>query len=167
MNRPKKSLQQYILLGTIISILTASLSGCTAKPQNFTTGGLTITLTEDFTIGSAANFNVYISSDEVQFSAVEEKADVLEYAGYEITSLNDYCMEILDLNKASKDSLIQRNDYYYFTNSKTTSGASFTYVHCMFKGNSSYWVCEFVCKTKDYKRLKDKILGWADTIVFN
>lgn len=166
-SRQRKSLQKYLLLNTIIVLMIVTLSGCSAKPKNFTVNGLTITLTEEFSVGSAANYDVYISNDDVSFSAVEEDADTLEYAGYEIASLNDYSLEILELNKASKDSLIKRDNYYYFTNTSTKSGASFTYVHCMFKGNSSYWVCEFVCKTKDYKRLENKILGWADTIVIN
>ena len=96
----------------------------------------------------------------------ESESDV-EYSGYEINSLKDYSLEIAELNKVDKNSIKQRGSYYYFVNKGTTGGANYTYVHCMFQGRSSYWICEFVCKTKNYDRFKDNIFKWADSIVIN
>lgn len=149
----------------VLFILLLLLCGCSSDPKNFYQEELTITLTKEFEESSMTGFNIYLESDDVLFSAVKEYASDLEYSGYEINSLNDYSLEILELNSVSKDSLIKRNNYYYFVNSGTTAGASYTYVHCMFEGSGSYWVCEFVCKTKNYSYLKDKIFQWADSIV--
>lgn len=166
-NRPQKSYKRTLFLYIAVLLLPALLTGCSANPQNFTVGSITITLTEDFKELQSQNFDVYLTSDDVAFSAVEETEEELEYAGFEIASLNDYCIEIAELNKIPRSSLVQRDSYYYFTNTKTISGAKYTYVHCMFNEGNSYWVCEFVCKTKDYNRLKERMLEWADTIEFN
>lgn len=153
-----------ILILLLVSIMTL-LTGCGSSPKNFTVSDLTITLNSNFTESKSANFDVYIKSDNVVFTAVAETMHDLETAGYEISSLNDYCLEIMDLNKTPSSELKKRNNYYYFTNTKTTSGANYTYVHCMFESSTSYWVCEFVCKTKHFKHYEEQIYKWADSIV--
>ncbi len=157
-------MKKRILLAIIISILAIAACGCSSDPQNFSSNELTVTLTKEFKEKTVSGFDVYISSDDVVFSAIEETSDELESSGYEIASLNDYCLDIAELNSTPKSSIVKRNDYYYFTSTKTVSGGNYTYVHCMFEGSSSYWICEFVCKTKLYDVYKDNIFKWADTI---
>lgn len=165
----KSNAQKYILFILVSVFIMGTLSGCADNPKNFTYQELTITLTDAFELKKYDRFDLYLSSDRdnVAFSAVQETSQELEYEGYEINSLNDYCQTILSLNNIPKDKLISRNNYYYFTNSKTVDGAKYTYVHCMFTFADSYWICEFVCKSKHYDRLEDKILSWADSITFS
>lgn len=162
-----KEFKKKISLILVLTFITAILGGCSGNPKNFTSQELTITLTDEFKPEKRSGFDIYLSSENVVFSAVQETSQELELAGYEISSLNDYCSEILTLNKMSKDSLISRNNYYYFVNSATVDGAKYTYVHCLFSFGESYWVCEFVCKSKHYNRLKDDIMNWADSITFS
>ena len=156
----KKSL--YTVLVFVLCV--TSLTGCNSTPKNFTYNNLTVTLNKSFKEESHANFDLYAASENVIFSAVEETEEELEYSGYTIVNLKAYCEEILILNGVSNDELKQRNNYYYFVNKRTVSGASYTYVHCMYYGSGSYWICEFVCKTKNYKNYKDKIFNWADSV---
>lgn len=125
---------------------------------------MTITLTEEFEEKKLDMFDAYYAAEHVAFTAVEETDEDLQYAGFEINSLSAYCNEIISLNGVEPASLIKRENYYYFTNTKTVSGANYTYVHCMFEGNNSYWICEFTCKTKDYDKYKKDIFEWADSI---
>lgn len=163
----KNKVKKHILFILVSAFIMGTLSGCADNPKSFTQQELTITLTDAFKLEKRSGFDVYLSSENVVFSAVQETSQELELAGYEISSLNDYCQEILTLNNTPKDKLISRNNYYYFTNSKTVDGAKYTYVHCMFTFADSYWICEFVCKSKHYDRLEDKILSWADSITFS
>lgn len=159
-----KSLTKKILLIFTMVGLLMGLTACGANPKNFTCRDLTITLTDDFIEKEMTGFDAYYNSERVLFSAVEETEEELQYAGYEIANLKGYCLEILNQNGVSVDALSQRGDYYYFTHTAVKNGAKYTYVHCMFEGHNSYWICEFVCKTKDYKDLEDQILKWADSI---
>lgn len=163
----KRINKKRVLPAVVLLCSLCFLCGCAANPKNFSLSGLTITLTDDFEVGKANAFDIYIKSEDVIFTAVEETTSELEYAGYEISSLSDYADEIIKLNSASSSSLQTRNDYKYFVTKKTVSGASYTYVHCIFKNADAYWVCEFACKTKNYDKLDDKILSWADTIKFD
>lgn len=166
MKTPTKNLFKKQLSLVVLALsLILSLAGCGSSPKNFTVSDLTITLNTNFTEAKAPDFDIYIKSDAVVFTAVSETMQDLETAGYEIATLNDYCLEILELNNTPSSSLQKRNNYYYFTNTKTSSGAKYTYVHCMFEGPTSYWVCEFVCKTKHFDTYEDDILKWADSIV--
>lgn len=128
---------------------------------------MTITLTKAFTEGKANGFDAYYKSDDVIFNAVEETTNELEKSGYEIATLDDYASELLKLNGANPSDLESRGNYLYFITKRSVNKANYTYVHCMFKNKDSYWVCEFTCKSKDYKRLKKKIFKWADSISFN
>lgn len=158
----KKSYKLLIL--TLLMGVLLGLCGCGPNPKNFTHGDLTITLTDEFEEKTMDMFDAYYTAEHVAFTAREETDEVLEYAGYEINTLKDYCHEIVVLNGVNPSDLIQRGDYYYFTNTKTVSGANYTYIHCMFEGSNSYWICEFTCKTKDYDKYKDDIFKWADSI---
>ena len=114
-----------------------------------------------------AGFDAYFVSDDVSFSVKTENASDLEYQGYEIAGLKDYAKEICSLNGISTDKLVQRNNYYYFSNTQTVSGAKYTYLHCMLKEGNNYWICEFVCKHRSYDSLEKSMLQWADSITFD
>ena len=159
----KFNTHKFFLILVLIGMLTA-LSGCSSDPKNFTCGDLTITLTEGFKEETHSGFDAYYSSDNVLFSAIEETEEELQYAGYEITNLKGYCLEIMNQNNVAQSELTERGNYYYFTQTAVKSGAKYTYVHCMFEGHNSYWICEFVCKTKDYDKYEEKIFKWADSI---
>ncbi|MBO6114179.1 MAG: hypothetical protein J6P57_03880 [Lachnospiraceae bacterium] len=160
----KNNFKKLTLLGLVLMMCITFLTGCSKDPKNFTYGALTVTLNKTFKESSRNGFDLYVSSENVIFSVVEETEENLEFSGYTISNLKGYCEEIMLLNNVSEDSLVQRNNYYYFINKKTISGASYTYVHCMYYGAGSYWVCEFVCKTKDYDSYKERIFKWADSI---
>ncbi len=161
MKKSKYKLLSFLLI--FIFCLTA-LTGCSNDPKNFSYGALTVTLNKTFSESKSDAFNLYVKSENVIFSVVEESEENLEFSGYTITNLKGYCDEILLLNDVPQSELKQRNDYYYFVNQKTISGASYTYVHCMYYGSGSYWICEFVCKTKNYDKYKKRIFKWADSV---
>lgn len=149
----------------IFVLLISTLTGCTPNPKNFSTTKITITLDDTFEQYKSDSFELYIKSEDVGFSAREETSQELELAGYEIISLVDYANEILALNGSKDIKLQQRDDYYYFVTTQTSNGAKYSYIHCMFEGDNSFWVCQFVFKSKDHKRLAEDVFTWADSIV--
>lgn len=166
MNNSHKSgkFKSSISLLLVSMLLMSTLTGCTPNPKNFSTSQLTVTLNDSFTERSSDDYELYVTCDDVGFSAKEETDQELQLAGYELISLSDYADEILRLNGDEGIQLSQRDDYYYFITSETVKGAKYTYIHCMYEGDNSFWVCQFVCKSKDYKRLKDDIFAWADSV---
>lgn len=163
-----RSKSKKITLGLCLIVLTACLlCGCSGNPKNFTVGTMTITLTDTFKESKMSGFDAYFVSDDVSFSVKTENASGLEYQGYEIAGLKDYAKEICSLNGISTDKLVQRNNYYYFSNTQTVSGAKYTYLHCMLKEGNNYWICEFVCKHRSYDSLEKSMLQWADSITFD
>lgn len=157
---------KYIIYFLII-IMTISLSGCFGKPKNFSVDNLTITLSVDFTERKSNDFDLYLACDDVVFSAKKETSSDLEKLGYEIKSLKDYGTEILAQNNIPASALVNQGNYYYFINTDTNSGAQYTYVHFIYEHNKEYWICNFVCKSKDYSRIKKNIFQWAETVTFS
>ncbi len=161
----KHNKRKQSILALLIALCTVLLCACSSDPKNFTVGDITITLTKAFKENKMNEFDAYITSSSVSFTAKKETINSLEHAGYEINSLDDYALEIVEANQKSKNDLKKRGNYIYFLSEGTKSGAKYTYVHCLFKGSGEYWICEFVCKSSDYSKLESNILGWADTIV--
>lgn len=166
-NTIKHNIYNKYILFVLLMISTTALSGCFGKPKNFTVDELTITLSVDFVERKNPDFNLYLSCDDIVFSAKKETSSDLEKLGFEIKSLKDYGSEILAQNNVPVSSLVSHNNYYYFTITETNSGAQYTYVHFIFENNKDYWMCNFVCKSKDYSRLKKRIFQWADTVTFS
>ncbi len=163
-NNITKSFKASLVLCLVLTMLMCTLTGCSPNPMNFSTPKISITLNESFTQRKASNYELYAASEDVSFTAREETMEQLELAGYEIISLQDYAKEIHSLNAAQGVALNQRDNYYYFTTSQTANGAKYSYIHCIFEGDNSFWVCQFVFKSKDYERLSENVLAWADTI---
>ncbi len=160
-----KFLKRPLALCLMFILLVATLSGCTPNPKNFSTTKITVTLDDSFEQYKSDTYELYVKSEDVGFSAREETSQELELAGYELISLVDYANEILSLNGSKDIKLQQRDDYYYFITTQTVNGAKYTYIHCMFEGNDAFWVCQFVFKSKDHKRLAEDVFSWADSIV--
>ncbi len=158
--------KKFLALLTMLVMLSTMLSGCKPNPQNFTMNKLTITLNDSFEERKASSIglDLYMVSDDVSFSIVEETDNEIENAGYEIISLDDYSKQLFELNGDTGTSLEKRDDYYYFITTEVVSNAKYTYIHCIYEGGSSYYICEFICKSKDYKRLENTIFSWADSV---
>lgn len=159
-----KLFKKPLLFSLALMLLIGVLTGCTPNPENFSTTKITITLDESFKKYDLEGYDLSVKSDDVVFTAKEETFHNLERSGYELNSLADYADEILSLNGTKGDKLAQRDNYYYFTTTKTDKGAKYTYVHCMYEDKEAYWVCIFYCKSKDYNRLSDDIFKWADSV---
>lgn len=158
------NLKRPLALILMVIMLAATLTGCTPNPKLFSTTKISITLDDSFEKYTLSGYELCVKSDDVGFSAKEETTQELELAGYELISLSDYAEEILALNGTEGLKLIQRDDYYYFVTTQTANGAQYTYIHCMFEGDDSFWVCQFVFRSKDHKRLSEDVFSWADSI---
>ena len=159
-----KNIKRPLILCLMLLFLMGALSGCTPNPKNFSTQKITITLDESFEQYKSESFELYIKSEDVGFSAKEETMQELELAGYELISLQDYANAILELNGSKDIKLQQRDDYYYFVTTQTSNGAKYSYIHCIYEGDNSFWVCQFVFRSSDYKRLTEDVFSWADSI---
>lgn len=160
-NKIKKSLG----FGLVFVLLISTLTGCTPNPKNFSSPKITITLDESFKEYSFPEYELCIKSDDVIFRVTEHTTQQLELSGYEILSLSDYADEILKLDGSTAAKLQQRDDYYYFISSITVDGANYSCVNCMLEGDNAFWLCQFIFKSKDHKRLAEDVFSWADSIV--
>ena len=107
----KKNRQIILSLLSVFVFCLTTLTGCSNDPKNFSYGALTVTLNKTFKESKNSAFNLYVTSENVIFSVVEESEENLEFSGYTITNLKGYCDEILILNNVSESELKQRNEH--------------------------------------------------------
>lgn len=160
----KKLLCMAISLVLVLSLLTA----CTAKPQDFTWNGLTITLDSSFktveidseSASYACYYKMYVIM--ITYETFDDLADV----GYDPDmTLKAYGEISIEANEF--DSTVQIEDgVTYYTYTADIDGTEFTYmatIHCM--GNA-FWLVQFSTETNKFEKAKPQFIEWAKTVAY-
>ena len=142
------------------------LTGCGAKKKTMTAGGMSITLTEEFSEGSYSGADCYYESAKAIVMGIRESKSDLEGTGLEMNSLRDYASELLNANGISSSSIIDGNNYLYFEYENDVNGEKYSYMTCVYENGADYWMVNFACTKGDYDKLKDDFLKYADSVTF-
>lgn len=147
------------LIALLLCAVMLLACGCSAEPKTFTTNGLTIELTDDFTEETMDGFTAAFQSKDVFVFALKESFNVL---GSDM-NLDEYAQLVLDANTMEAE-IQHESEQTFFTFEKSVSGKDMTYTAVVYKGEDAYWMIQFACLTSDYAKLKDTILGYAATV---
>lgn len=153
----------FFILAVIISF---ELAGCSSSLKTYSCDeGLSIELPDGFYEKSYISATYYLESSDSLFFAIKENfSDLATISIYSNSSLYDYAEIVLYQNKMYAN--IQTKDgITYFTYNRTVSGKDFFYFAAVFKGSSSFWLCQFACSTTDRTTFENKFLEWSKTIV--
>ena len=155
------------ILGAILGTMLGSMAGCTAtgQPKDFSSQGMTITLTDEFKSSSYEGFTLgYESKSAVMFAL---KEDFSVFPGFEDYSLEDYARLVADANQVDFSSLLTGQDflYYSFIN-QGSDGSDYYYVATMFKGTDAFWLIQFATPAADQDKMHDQFLTWAASVTF-
>ncbi len=157
----KKLLCVAISLVLVLSLLTA----CSAKPENFTWNGLTLTLDSSFveheiaqeSASYASYFKMYVVV--ISYETVESLVDlgydadmtVAEYAALSI-EVNEFDSEVKTVDGVT---------YYNYTGN--ADGTDYTYMATVHLYGGSFWLVQFASETKDYEKAEAQFIAWAKT----
>lgn len=160
----RKLLSIAISLVLVLSMLTA----CSAKPQDFTWNGLTVTLDSSFVEHEidqeAASYASYFKMYVVVISY--ETVDSLVDLGYEANmTAEDYAKLSIEVNEF--DAEVKTTDgvtYYNYTGN--ADGTDYTYMATVHLLGNSFWLVQFAAETKDYQKAEPQFIEWAKTVTY-
>ncbi|MBE6631925.1 MAG: hypothetical protein E7623_04410 [Ruminococcaceae bacterium] len=156
------------IVGAVIgySITSNLFSNKTPDPKDFSSNGMTITLTDEFVKTDVENYTVAYDSKNVVVFALKEAFTLAE--GFQDYTLEQYGNLVLQNNNLSSSKIGDKEGLigfeYEFTNPDTKD--TYKYFSFVYKSNDAFWLVQFATLTENVDEYSSKIIKWAKTISF-
>ena len=140
------------------------LADRSAEAKTFTAGGMTITLTDEFSEKDIEQYEVAFESRKVAVWALTEKFSLVE--GWESYTVEQYLEMVLEANDLTGSQIVSENGLCRFEYSSTIDGDSYHYVSYGYKAEDAFWLVQFVTLEKDAEKYAPKLAEWAASVKF-
>ncbi|MCH5316886.1 MAG: hypothetical protein J1E05_02810 [Eubacterium sp.] len=175
-NRKKGSKKGLLVL--IIAVIVGFLIGYSltagwfsttkVEEKTFSSNGLQITLTDQFSETNAQNFTFcYESKDAIVF-ALREGFDLLD--GFENYTIEQYGELVLKNNNLSSDIQLENSDgltYFQYSYTVPTINENYHYFTVLYKAPDAFWMVQFATLDKNFEQQQQTIIDWAKSVEFS
>ena len=145
------------------SLLLCGCSLLSEKEKTFTSGELTIQLTNRFFESEYEGYDVVFDSSKVTVFVLKEEFSA---AFGKEKMLNDYAELVIDTNEM-KDVTVQTKDgLTYFTYSAKAEKDDYTYYAFVYKTDDAFWMIQFACEGKSVDRQIENFFQYAKSVTF-
>lgn len=157
-----------IIVGAVVgySITSILFSNKTPEPKDFSSNGMTITLTDEFVKTDMENYTIAYDSKNVAVFALKEAFALAD--GVQDYTLEQYGDLVLQNNGLSSSELKNIDGLtgfeYEFTNPNTKD--TYTYYSFVYKADDAFWLVQFATLTEKVDEYRSKVIEWAKTISF-
>ena len=161
----KKFVAVLLVVAALVTMASCSGKVYEADAKEFTSNGLTITLTDAFVETKQEGYTVCYDSKSVAVIALKESFSLAE-------GVKDWTLEYYaDLIKSSNSAHSPSNPVkvgnrmvieYTFFNPNTN--VTYHYYTCMYKGRDAFWMVQFACDVNDIEEYKPYMMQWADSV---
>ena len=155
---------KIVLMFIAMFMMVGTLSSCASKPKEFSSNGITITLTNKFKYGNDENVQVLLLTSKIGFMGNGEyKTSV----GVSDNQLEHYTQKVLNVSGKTADITNYDEDgvtfcYAYYT--ATAQNITFKYMLITKEGASKYYTMNFWSKESEFDEYKDQFFAWTKTI---
>lgn len=156
------------IIGAVVgySITSGLFSDKTPDAKDFSSNGMTITLTDEFIKTDIENYTVAYDSKNVAVFALKEAFSLAD--GFQDYTLEQYGNLVLQNNNLSSSKIEDKEGLigfeYEFTNPDTKD--TYKYFSFVYKSNDAFWLVQFATLTENVDEYSSKIIEWAKTISF-
>ncbi len=158
-----------VVVGAVVgySITSTLFSNKTPDPKDFSSSGMTITLTDEFIKADAKDYTIAYDSKNVAIFALKEEFTLAD--GFQDYTLEQYGDLVLQNNNLSSSKIENTEGLtgfeYEFTNPDTKD--TYKYFSFVYKSNDAFWLVQFATLTENVDEYGPKIIEWAKTISFD
>ncbi len=162
----KKFLALMLALLTLLSCVSC-IGGKVyeAAAKEFSSNGLTLTLTKAFKEADMQGYTVAYDSAAVAIFAIKENFSLMP--GVENKDANGYAELLRQANANRNPGEIKTEDgvvffeYSFYNEAEKTTYKYLTTAH---KGSDSFWMVQFATREKDYDEYRPYLLQWAQSV---
>ena len=146
---------------TTVGLVACSFFG---GEKTFSKAGMSITLTTQFVEKEYVSQTVcYESPTVIVFALKEEFSLAPQVSGW---SISKYASTTISVNNLNCEYVIAEGGYAYFEYEKSVSGNEYTYFATCHKAEDAFWLIQFACFTKNYQKMKDDMVKYANSVAF-
>lgn len=148
-------------IGTLINKDSAK-----AEAKDFSSNGMTITLTEDFVEREYIGYTAIYTSSDVGVGVIGEAFSLMP--GFENYTTQQYAQIVMQNN--GKYAEIKTEDglvYFEFDNSDPTTNVVYHYVAYAYKTSNSFWLVQFSTTEAKVDDYAESITKWAKSVRFS
>ncbi len=164
-----------ILTVLILTAILLSAVGCMgnqkvyeADAKDFTSNGMTVTLTEAFRETEQQGYTVCYDSNAVAVFALKEAFSL--QAGISDWTLEYYADLVKQSNAAHSpsdpvavgDRMVMEYTFY-----NPNTDITYHYYTCMYKGSDAFWLIQFACDVTQIDEYREHMISWADSVRFD
>lgn len=156
------------IIGAVVgySITSGLFSDKTPDAKDFSSNGMSISLTDEFIEIDVENYTVVYDSKNVAVFALKEAFALAD--GFQNYTLEQYGNLVLKNNNLSASELQNLDGLtefeYEFTNPNTKD--TYTYFSFVYKADDAFWLVQFATLTENVDEYRAQILEWAKTVSF-
>ncbi len=158
-----------VIVGLIVGFLISKslLRLGEAEPKTFSSDGMTITLTDEFSEAELDNFTVSYESKEVAVFALKESFS--EAAHLKSMSIEQYGNLVIQMNGLFSDALKKAEGLTYFDYEyeNTETNETYRYFVYLYKTDDAFWMVQFALPEQNVKAYSEQITEWARAVTFS
>ena len=161
----KKCIAAVLLLAMTVALTACGGRVYDADPKEFTTSGMTITLTDAFQEITMKGYTVCFDSSEVAVFGTRE--NFTTQGGFADITLENYAAMVYSNNATKSPGDVTKIDglttiEYAFLNEE--ENVTYCYFLSMYRGATAFWLVQFACKEAVYEEYRPHFIAWAKTV---
>ena len=160
-----------IVIGFLVGLLSGIMGAMDeeAQPKTFTTGDITITLTDEFEEGTLDGYDAVWESWDMMVVVLQEPFDTLTEVMEDPATAT--VREFAELHRDSNEKtapIETRNGLtrYCYEWENEENGVTYRYYTYLFKSDDSFWMVQFFLDAEDAAEYQDLIPQWAQSVTF-
>lgn len=158
-----------IIIGFIAGYLIVAglFSAPEPKEKAFSSGGMTITLTDEFQKASLEGYSAVYNTEKIVVFTLKESFTLLE--GLEDYTLKQYGEVVVENNGLKSNELKTKDGLTYFEYDYTDSATkeSYHYFAYIYKSDDAFWLIQFATLKKDANTYAQQIAEYAKSVTFS
>jgi len=138
-----------------------------AEPKDFSSNGMTITLTDRFKEISYESFTAVYDSNNVGVFVLKEPFSLA--VGFESYSLEAYIDLVIQANSltSAKKQTADGFSFFEYDAQPPNSNEVYHYRSYAYKTNDAFWLIQFATTSKNAEKLAPQITEWAKSVRFS
>lgn len=174
-NRTKGKNKGFILI--IVAALVGALGGFLAtdglfdafnpapEAKTFSSDGMQITLTEEFTKTEYSGFTACYDSRNAAVLVLKESFSIVENHGNQ--TVEEYAQLVLDVNGFDSSVAVQTsNDLVWFQYVADTGDGIYYYFCVAYKTDDAFWLVQFTTTENQAEDMFESFILWAKSVTF-
>lgn len=163
---------RFIVLAAILGLAIGLIEPLSVlwqakQPEDFSAGGMTITLNGSFEEFEQNEVTVAYESNDSAIFILKEEFALAE--GFEDLSLTEYAELLIESTPAAEGAQLQESDgltWFEYSTIHSETQEEYIFLSYLYKSEDAFWAVQFLTDAKSYEASRTQFVEWAQSVRF-